>query len=572
MALDDEIACDVLVVGSGAAGLSAAVACARKGLDVLLIEKEAVVGGTSALSGGWLWVPGNAHAARAGISDTLDAARAYLRHEMGNRYDAARVDAFLDNGAAAVAFFEAEAGLKFTLGVDYPDYHSNAPGGASGGRALCPEPFDGLQLGAWLKVMRPPPPELTLFGIKVGSGPDFRHFANAQRSLHSAMYVAGRIVAHARDLLLHGRDVRLMSGAALVARLLKAAVDAGVRIWLSCPLLELVQAGSDVGGAIVSHERKQMRVTARRGVVLAAGGFSHDRERRRVLLGAAAGGEIATLSSPGNTGDGLTAAEQVGGVVDASLANPAAWMPLSRVTRRDGAVAFYPHNFDRGKPGVFAVKADGRRFANESGSYHDLVEAMIAARRGSEEVCAYLICDGITIRRYGLGIAKPFPVPLWPYLQRGYLHRGQTIEELARHSGIDPKGLAATVAEINAHAPSGRDPQFGRGSSAYDAYTGDRHNKPNPSLAPVAHPPFYSVKIYPGDLNTFDGLKTDATARVLDSSGRPIGGLYAVGADMASVFGGHYPGPGINLGPAITFAYLAANDLAQRTEAGREVR
>ena len=563
MTQDQPLTCDVLVIGSGAGGMAAAITARKRGLDVILIEKEPWLGGTTAISGGWLWIPCNPIAERAGITDSLDNARAYLKHELGSRYDEARINAFLENGPKMVAFFERETATRFILGDTYPDYHPNAPGAVSGGRAVCPQPFDGRELGDKLDNIRPPVRELTLFGIKVGSGPDFQHFANAQRSPRSALYVAWRIAAHFRDVLLYGRDVLLMSGNALVGRLTKTAYDLNVQIWLSCPARELSREGDRVTGAIALRSDVPVQIIARRAVVLAAGGFSHDPVRRRRLFKhSSSKEEIYSLASPGNTGDGLQMAENIGAAVEESYINPAAWMPMSRVPYSDHTFGTYPHSFDRGKPGVIAVMANGKRFVNESDSYHDVGVAIIDAGAGNGEAAAFLVCDHRFIRRYGLGMAKPFPIPLGPYLRSGYLKRGQTIEELAAQVGIDPIQLARTIISFNAFAVEGQDPQFGRGRNTNNLYNGDAANKPNPCLAPIKKAPFYAVKIFPGDLSTFDGLKTDENARVLDRNNKVIGGLYAVGADMASIFAGNYPGPGINIGAAMTFGYVAAQHVA----------
>lgn len=559
--------CDVLVIGSGAGGLAAAITAKKRGLDVLLVEKDSWLGGTTALAGGWLWIPCNPLAQRAGVADSPDKARLYLKHELGDRYDEARVSAFLEAGPGMVDFFERETAVKFFLGTDYPDYHPDAPGALPGGRAVCAEPFDGRELGDTLKHLKPPARELTLFGVKVGSGPDFRHFANAQRSLRSALYVAKRVLVHFMHVAAYGRAVTLMSGSALVGRLLKTALDLDVRIWRSTAATELILTDGRVTGAIAMKSGTPFTISVRCGVVSAAGGFPHDVVRRRKLFQQSTGsGEYYSLASSGNTGDGLRMAERAGGAVEASYANPAAWMPVSRVPFPDGQFGIYPHTFDRGKPGIIAVTAGGKRFVNEGNSYHDVGEAMLRARPVQADHSAFLVCDHAAIRRYGLGIAKPFPIPLTPYLRSGYLKRGRTIEEVAAQAGIDPQGLSDTIRRFNATAREGRDPEFGRGANAYNTYQGDPANKPSPCLAPLATPPFYAVKIYLGDLGTFAGLRTDEKARVLTAGGAAIPGLYAAGTDMASIFGGYYPGPGINLGPAMTFGYIAARHIAQEEE------
>lgn len=557
------VGCDVLVIGAGAAGLAAAVTAKKAGLDVLVVEKDAVFGGTTALSGGWLWIPCNPLAQRAGIVDSLAKARTYLEHELGAQFDGTRIDAYLAHGPRMVDFFERETAVRFLLGTGYPDYHPAQPGGTAGGRAICAEPFDGRELGEQLAQLRPPVREMTLFGLKVGSGPDFAHFFNARRSLRSALYVGRRIFRHAADVARHGRDVLLMSGNALVARLAKTAFDLDIPLWLSAPALALVVEEGRVAGAHVRHEGRTVIVRARRGVVLAAGGFAHDLARRqRLYEHAPAADEHYSLAAPGSTGDGLRMAESAGGSVDETYVSAAPWMPVSRVPYRDGTFGTYPHSFERGKPGGIVVTPDGRRFTNESDSYHDVVRAMIRNHVPGKPAAAFLIGDARFVERYGIGMAKPFPLPLGPYLRSGYLQRGRTIVELAAQIGVVPAVLAATVTEFNTHAARGEDPAFGRGTNAYNHYQGDPRNAPNPCLAPIVTPPFYAVRMLPGDLGTFMGVRTDAVGAVLDARGTPIRGLFAIGNDMASIFGGHYPGPGANIGPAMTFGYICARHLA----------
>lgn len=562
-----DIACDVLVIGSGAGGLSTAVCAAARGLDVLVIEKEASLGGTTAQSGGWLWIPCSPHARRAGVDDTPEAAKTYLRHEIGEDWDETRIDAFLAAGPEMVDFFERETAVRFFLGSDYPDYHPDAPGGRAGGRAVCAVAYDGRELAERLSLVRQPPRQLTLFGIKVGSGADFRHFANAQRSLTSALYVAKRVLAHGWQVVRYGRDVMLASGNALVGRLVKSALDRGVRFCVSTSAQALITSDGRVVGAMASCDGRSVKIAARRAVVSAAGGFSHDRVRRKRLFPQfALVDDYHSLACSGNTGDGLTMAEAVGATVDETGASPAAWMPMSAVPQEDGSTFIYPHSFDRGKPGVIAVTASGRRFVNEGNSYHDVGEAMLHAAAPEQGCAAWLVCDAAAIRRYGLGMAKPFPLPLAPYLRSGYLKRGRTLEQLAARTGMDARILRASVDRFNEGAREGRDPDYARGSNVYNVYQGDGSHPAGPCVVPLARTPFYAVRIHPGDLSTFSGLRTDEFARVLGGDGAPIPGLYAAGTDMASIFGGRYPGPGINLGPAMTFGYIAARHIAQHSK------
>ncbi|SDG56095.1 Succinate dehydrogenase/fumarate reductase, flavoprotein subunit [Bradyrhizobium sp. Rc2d] len=555
--------CDVLVAGSGASGMSAAITARSRGLDVLIVEKEPRFGGTTARSGGWLWIPGTSLAKAYGIEETPEQARTYLRHEAGNNYDAARVDAFLSAGPEAVDFFTTKTALRFDMPLVFPDYHAEAPGGAQGGRSMVTRPFDGRELGDHIKTLGMPLPELTVFGMMLGSGKEIIHFMRVTKSLTSAVYVAKRLSRHFMDVLRYGRGMTLTNGNALAGRLAKSALDLKIPMWLSSPVRELTVENGAVTGAIVSREGRDMRVRARQGVVLACGGFPHDVERRRKMFPhAPTGTEHYSPGPAGNTGDGLRLAESAGGHVEDRLPNAAAWVPVSLTTRKDGSKGVMPHFIDRAKPGVIAVMRDGRRFANEGNSYHDFVQAMVKAAKPSEEIAAFLVCDHKTLRKYGLGCVPPFPMPLGHHLQTGYLMRGDTLEALAAKAGIDAKAFTETVKQFNTTAPQGHDAAFGKGSKAYNRYQGDALHGPNPCVAPIENGPFYAIKMVIGDLGTYAGIVTDENARALDAEGRVIPGLYAAGNDMASIMGGNYPGAGITLGPALTFGYIAGRHLA----------
>lgn len=557
--------CDVLVAGSGCSGMSAAITAGHHGLKVLIVEKEAKFGGTTARSGGWLWIPGTSLARDWGIVESPETARTYLRHEAGNSFDAARVDAFLTTGPEAVDFFIGKTALRFDMPLTFPDYHAEAPGGTQGGRSMVTRPFDGRELGPLIKDIGMPLPELTVFGMMLGSGKDIVHFMRATKSLTSAIYVVKRLSKHLVDVMRHGRGMTLTNGNALAGRLAKSALDLNIPLWLSSPVRELIVEDGAVRGAIVERDGRPIRVIARRGVVLACGGFPHDVSRRKAMFPhAPTGTEHFSPGPVGNTGDGLRLAEAAGGRVEDTLPHTAAWVPVSITTRKDGSKGVMPHFIDRAKPGVIAVTREGKRFANEGNSYHDFVQAMVKAAKPGEEICAYLICDHRTLRKYGLGCVPPFPMPLGHHLKTGYLKRGATLAELARESGIDANGLEATVAAFNRTAVNGNDPDFGKGSRAYNRYQGDPLHGPNPCVAPLGNGPYYAIKMVVGDLGTYAGIKTDAHARALDADGKVIEGLYAAGNDMASIMGGNYPGAGITLGPALTFGYIAGKHLAGR--------
>jgi succinate dehydrogenase/fumarate reductase flavoprotein subunit len=269
-----------------------------------------------------------------------------------------------------------------------------------------------------------------------------------------------------------------------------------------------------------------------------------------------------SAAPPTNTGDGVKMGLSAAGQVDTEISNAAAWVPVSRIKRRDGTVCHFPHLVDRGRPGVIAVNLHGERFASESSSYHDFMQGLFKTTPEGQEPVAFIVADRRAQRRFGLGFSKPFPFPLRPHLKSGYLASGNTVEELAEKLGLPCQTLAATVDRFNGYARTGKDLEFQRGETVYEAFMGDESSSPNPCMAPLEAGPFYAVRVEVGSLGTFSGLKTDAQARVLDGDAQAIPGLYAIGNDMASIMSGRYPAGGITLGPAMTFGYIAALSLA----------
>ncbi|MGV6875031.1 FAD-dependent oxidoreductase [Pseudochelatococcus sp. B33] len=549
-----ERTCDVLVIGSGAGGLSTAVTAKKHGLEAIVIEKEPVFGGTTAFSGGVLWIPGNRHGKGNNPDDTREAARRYLQAETGNWFQPEAVDVFLDAGPRMLDWFEQETAVRFVPTL-YPDYHPTVAGGVDVGRSVLAAPFDSSVLGPELKRLRPPLQTITFMGMMFNSSnADIRHFFNATTSPASFVYVMKRLAAHMAEVARYGRGVQVTSGNALVARLAKTCFDLGIPILTDTPAVRLLVEDGRVAGAQAGGRQPGV-IRARRGVVLACGGYAHDLARRaNVYAHLKAGAAHHSPVPEGNTGDGIRLGEEAGGVFTAAYPQPAAWMPVSLVPGK----GVFPHLLDRYKPGMIAVLSDGRRFTNESESYHDVGAAMIAAG----EAGAWLICDHRTIRRYGLGHAKPAPMPLWPWLRTGYLKKGRTLADLARACAIDPVGLQETVGAFNKGAREGRDEQFHRGETSFNRYLADPDHKPNPAVAPVEQAPFYAVRLEMGDLGTFDGLRTTVPGEVVDREGRAIPGLFAVGNDRASVMGGNYPGAGITLGPAMTFGWVTGRYLA----------
>ncbi len=561
----DSFDCDLLVLGSGAGALSAAVTAAHLGLKVIVAEKEPVFGGTTAWSGGWMWIPRNPLAVAAGIAEPIDEPRRYLQGIVGRHLDPQRAEAFLTWAPQMVQFHLDHTALRFVDGNAIPDFHGRAEAARTGGRSVCAAPFDGARLGADLKRLRPPAPLLSFLGMSIGG--DLRHFLRAGRAWDSFLYAAKRTSRHLLDLALHGQGRRRMGGNALAAALLKSALDAGVSLRERHEALELIVEAGRVVGARLRTPQGEIRLRARHGVVTACGGFPHDDARKAALFPhAPSGREHHSAATPSNTGDGLRIAEAASAQVDSTQVDAGAWCPVSLVPRPDGLQAAFPHLAERGKPGLIAVDRAGQRFVDEAGNYHSFMRALFARCAQDfpgQPIEAWLVVDHRFLRRWGLGAVRPFPLPYGAHLRSGYLKRGATLAELAGACGIDPTGLKRTVAEHNADAREGRDRAFDRGGIPYDRMQGDaEHPGPNPCVAPIEQGPFYAVKVVPGSLGTFAGLAVNVHAQVLRADGSPIPGLYAAGNDMASVMGGHYPSGGITLGPAMTFGWILAHHAA----------
>lgn len=558
-----ELTYDVIVLGSGAAGFAAAVTASCRGLKVLLVEKTEAFGGTSAISGGAVWLHDTDQARAAGHHLPAEQMRIYLKEVIGNGYNPQLIDAFIEQGREALRYLETHSELKYSLRPLSPDYYPDLPGGTQTGRALEIDEYDGRRLGEHFKDLKRPPDGMLLFGGMMVNRVDIQHFLSIKRSPKSLWHCLKLIGRYAVDRLSHPRGTRLTVGNALIARLATSAMANGVDLWLQATAEALIVEQGSVKGVQISMGGVPRSVFARGGVVLAMGGFAAGAQAAEHRP--ATDSEHWSMSPPANVGDGQRLAGSVDAAIGDNLSANFFWAPVSVLHKTDGSVERFPHLVtDRAKPGVIAVNRAGRRFVNEANSYHCFVEAMFAG--GGANAPCWLICHSEALNNYGMGLARPRPVDNSALIDAGYLLRADSLAELARMAGLDAHFLEQTVAQYNDDAERGVDQQFGKGSTAYNRYMGDPLHQPNPCLKPLRKAPFYAVRLFTGDLGSARGLVTNGQANVLNRSGAPIPGLYAAGNEMNSIMDGTYPGPGITLGPGITFGYLAASDIARRLE------
>ncbi|MDO9599032.1 MAG: FAD-dependent oxidoreductase [Azoarcus sp.] len=557
---------DVVVIGTGAGGMAAALTARIEGLSVLLVEKTDCIGGSTAVSGGVVWAPANHHAAAVGQPDSVEKALTYLDSTVGDATPAPLKRRFVEACGEMIEYFARHSEVRFAARGQAPDYYPERPGAALGGRALDPLEFDGRSLGAHFSKLRVPlSPFLVLGGMMVNTA-DVKHLLAVTKSFGSWKHGTQLILRYFCDRLRgYSRGTRLVLGNALAGRLLRSLLDRGVEPWLSASVKQLHTNEDGVQGVTIEYQGRTASVRARHGVVVACGGFPWNAELRESYFPKPSG--PWSMAPEGNCGDGLRYAQNAGAALGTGHAGPALWAPVSIHSRADGTEVRFPHLvWDRAKPGLMAVNGAGERFVNEATSYHEFVLAMRRSHQRVPTVPAYLVCDRDFLRKWGLGLALPGRRPRGQLIRDGYLHRGDTLRELATRLNINPDQFEASVGRFNVAAARGEDPDFGKGGDAYNRYLGDPGHEPNPCLAPLARAPFYAVAVYPGDIGTALGIRCDEDARALDATGQVIRGLYVAGNDMHSVMGGHYPGAGITLGPALTFGWLAGRHLARSTE------
>jgi 3-oxosteroid 1-dehydrogenase len=541
---------DVVVIGSGAAGMTAALTAARQGLSCVVVEKAPTFGGSAARSGAGIWIPNNSVILAAGVPDTPAKAAAYLAAVVGPEVPADRQRAFLAHGPATISFVMANSPLRFRWMEGYSDYYPELPGGLPNGRSIEPDQLDGTVLGAELAHLNPPYMDVPA-GMVVFSA-DYKWVALAAVNARGAAVAAQCLARGAKAATLGQKPLTM--GQALAAGLRAGLRSAGVPVWLNTPLTDLHVEKGTVTGAVVTRDGAPGLVRARRGVIVGSGGFEHNAAMRERFQRQPIGTEW-TVGAKENTGDGIRAGERLGAALD--LMEDAWWGPAIPIPGQP-----YFCLAERTLPGGLLVNGSGRRFVNEAAPYSDVVHTMYDVHDTEPAIPCWLITDQNYRNRYLFKDVLPtLPFPDSWY-ESGAAHKEWTLDALAASIGVPAAALRTSVNRFNAQARQGEDPDFHRGDSAYDHYYTDPSVLPNSCLAPLWLPPYHAFRIVPGDLGTKGGLRTDARARVLREDGSVIPGLYAAGNASAAVMGHSYAGAGSTIGPAMTFGYIAARDIA----------
>jgi 3-oxosteroid 1-dehydrogenase len=545
---------DVLVAGSGAAALTAAVTAAAGGARTLVLEKSDLYGGTSATSGGVIWIPATDQALSAGHPDSPEEAFQYIRALTDAAVSDARIWAFVRQGREMVAWLEAHTAVHLRA-HPYADYHPEMPGGKTGWRSLEALPLHASDLGADFERLRPPHPAVQFLGrVSWTLEETGTLLFRSPGWWLTALTIFGNYFLDLPHRLHSARDRRMTLGNALLGRLKVSLNRAGGELWFNAPLRALLRSDGRVTGALIERDGRALRVRAQRAVVLAAGGFERNAEMRRRFLPQSPEPRWSG-SQPNNVGEALIAAQQIGA---ATLAMDSAWWGTSMSLPGEERARLMA--IERALPGSIIVNSQGERYMNEAASYHIAGQEMLRHDTpAARTIPSLMLFDGTFRRRYPLGPMIPdLPDWLQPKNLRSVLIRADSWEELAARTALPPEKLRATIARFNEYARAGTDPDFRRGESAYDRYYGDPRVTPNPTLRALETPPFYALPVYPGDIGTNGGLATNEHAQVLDEAGAPIPGLYACGNTAATVMGHSYPAAGATLGPGMTFGFIAA--------------
>ena len=548
---------DVLVVGSGGGGMTAALAAVDAGASALVIEKSPVYGGSTAMSGGAIWIPNNHLMKKAGLNDSAEEGFVYLKHITAGLVSEDRLRAYVDKGAEMVRYLEENNRVRFQIVPGYSDYYPRVDGSkAEGGRTMEPVPFSAWKLGPERKLMRPLHPQARLLGRVMATAYDAHCMMDTslRGRMRTASIFAPYFINPARFIT--PTDARLTLGNATIGRLRLSLIDRNIPLWLNAAVRHLRSEGGRVTGVEAEVAGQSIHIKVNRGIIMAAGGFARNLTMREKYQRPPVSDQW-TVASFDDTGDAVQLGLEAGASLD--LMDDAWWMPTTLVPGEDMAQMII---VERSLPRSIIVNRKGRRFTNEAGPYIDVTNDQF--KNHQETGCAipsYLIVDARYRRKYPLSPMLPFITPK-KYIDNGYLKVADTIEKLAGKCGIDPAGLADEVTKCNRYAAAGRDDDFHRGESSVDTYYGDPASKMNPCFGPIDTPPFYAVEIWPGDLGTKGGMVTDEHARVLREDGTPVDGLYATGNGAASVMGRSYGGAGATIGPSLVFGYIAARHAA----------
>jgi 3-oxosteroid 1-dehydrogenase len=544
---------DVLVVGSGGGGMTAALIAKDHGAQALVLEKSGLYGGSTAMSGGSIWVPNNHLMKKAGLTDSPEEALTYLKAVTAGKVSEERLSAYIKAASGMVKYLEEKSQVRFQVVRGYSDYYPGLVGGKpGGGRTIESAPFNARKLGLTWAEMRPLPSQARLFGKMMATASD------AHRLVDSSM--AGRLAAVRLMVLyylnpfrsLAKTDTRLTLGNALIGRLRLSLADRRVPVWLNTAAGQLIVEGGRVVGVEAQKAGQSVRIRANKAVILAAGGFAHNKAMREKYQRQPIT-DAWTVASPAEDGDAIRMGLDLGAALD--FMDDAWWMPTSVAPGQE-----MPNMsiVDRSLPGCIIVNKQGKRFTNEAAPYIDVVKNQYADhQKHGGAIPAYFILDGRFHSRYPAGAVMPMSTPR-KFIASGYLKVADTLEDLAGKCGIDPKGLVAEVGKLNQYAATGKDLDFKKGDTAIDRFYADPSVKPNPCLGPLDRPPYYAIELWPGDLGTKGGLVTDEYARVLRQDGSPIDGLYATGNCSAAVMGNSYAGAGATIGPSMVFGYIAA--------------
>jgi len=544
---------DVVVMGSGAAGLTAALVAAKAGNSVAVLEKADHFGGTTAISGGGIWIPVSPQAKAEGVDDSIEVARNYVLGVVGNRAERALIDAYLKNGPEMIEWLAANSETVFQISPPSSDWYPEVPGAVDFGRLLAPSEYDAKKLGKNFDRLQKPRQEFNAPGGMMIDLFDLPYIAKLP-SPGALWHMAKIAIRFALDKRKLGRGSRLTMGNALAGRLLQSAIDAGVDLYEATPVEGLVTSDGKVTGVRATVKGVSTEITANKGVILASGGFSANAEMRKAYIPFAQ--QHVSILPYENTGDGILSAQSAGAVMGAENHVNAVWAVVSKRTRADGYIERYAHLIDMSKPGCIAVNTAGQRFGNEA-SVH-FVEAMHA----TGTVPAHIIANAKFVKKYGMGLVLPGGGKLKEMVACGYMKAATTLPELAAQIGVDAAGLEATAAKVNADAVTGKDTLFGKGDSQIDIEIGDPKHTPNACFGPLGDGPYYAIEIFPGDGSTTVGVKIDDQCRVIGQNGAPIAGLYAAGLDANSIWQGKSPAHGCNVGPAMVTGYISGNSVA----------